>query len=555
MGSDPPDSDDDTPRALDQLNPRDELTGGFSRAAFDERLAVVFASAVEYGESLALLLIDVDHFADFNERHGRAAGDVALAAIRARISEALGVTDIVARLAEDEFAVLCRKAVGDYGAQLAQRLRTRISTYAIAIPGAEDAYFLNVSVGVCLFPASGITKAADFLAAAEACLRQAKQTGRDRVCVSSRRRTAGDDVKKLSTERLPRNNRTMLPFFLRRRSYMKVVKAITLREPSASRIAAGEETAGYKGFRTAYRGEILIVADEEPWYGLALAELVDVRPISPSMHAPLERGFAWVFANVVRITRFPVAHRSGLFTAEVPEGALPSAMQLLALSEQPVTPTASDQAVRVAVARELRMARAGMRTATRGFGELVAKNAAIDGHPEALKRFENAASRILTQTEDLIADMVRLDTFWRRELAPRTTDDDVIAAELGVSTVRTTWRRPRLDVLVVEDEPKMARGVQRSLSLDHDVRLANTKQEALAQLRERVPDVLLCDHRLDWQKTDDLFEYVRDNHPRVRRVLYSFSNLEVWHDLLHRKVVDAVVPKSAPRNALLSALF
>jgi CheY-like chemotaxis protein len=108
---------------------------------------------------------------------------------------------------------------------------------------------------------------------------------------------------------------------------------------------------------------------------------------------------------------------------------------------------------------------------------------------------------------------------------------------------------------VVEDEPKMARGVQRSLSVDHDVRIAASKLEALARLSEKVPDVLLCDHRLEWQKTDDLFEYVRDNHPRVRRVLYSFSHLEVWNDLLHRKLVDAVVPKSAPRNALLSALF
>jgi DNA-binding NarL/FixJ family response regulator len=107
----------------------------------------------------------------------------------------------------------------------------------------------------------------------------------------------------------------------------------------------------------------------------------------------------------------------------------------------------------------------------------------------------------------------------------------------------------------VEDEPKMARGLQRSLSTEHNVRVASSKRDALAQLRERAPHVLLCDHRLEWQKTDDLFEHVRDNYPRVRRVLYSFSHLEVWNDLLQRKLVDAVVPKSAPRNALLAALF
>ena len=173
---------------------------------------------------------------------------------------------------------------------------------------------------------------------------------------------------------------------------------------------------------------------------------------------------------------------------------------------------------------------------------------------ETLSRFAAAVREILTRTEDLVTDMVRLDPLWRRELAPPTTDADMLA-ELGSPGSPTTWPRPRLDILVVEDEPKMARGLQRSLSGDHDVRVASSKQEALVQLRERPPHVLLCDHRLDWQKTDDLFEHVRDNYPRVRRVLYSFSHMEVWNDLLQRKLVDAVVPKSAPRNALLAALF
>ena len=161
---------------------------------------------------------------------------------------------------------------------------------------------------------------------------------------------------------------------------------------------------------------------------------------------------------------------------------------------------------------------------------------------------------ILSQTEDLVTDMVRLDALWRRELAPPTTSTDVIG-ELGSSSAPASMRRSRLDILVVEDEPKMARGLQRSLSTEHNVRVASSKRDALAQLRERAPHVLLCDHRLEWQKTDDLFEHVRDNYPRVRRVLYSFSHLEVWNDLLQRKLVDAVVPKSAPRNALLAALF
>jgi CheY-like chemotaxis protein len=354
---------------------------------------------------------------------------------------------------------------------------------------------------------------------------------------------------------------------------MRVVKAIAVREPWASQIAGGATTTAYKSFRTPYRGEILIVSDEEPWYGLALAELADVQAITREMNAPLQRGYAWVFQNVMQVTRFMAMHRSGLYTVEVPEGALPSALQTPVFFGTPTSPAVSDEALKLAVAGELRLARAGLRRAHGGLRELsgwrpagASEAAAVaspaspagpeapEGSSETLHRFASVVQEILSKTEDLVTDMVRLDALWRRELAPPTTSVDMLA-ELGSSNSLASGRRSRLDILVVEDEPKMARGLQRSLSVDHNVRVASSKRDALAQLRERAPHVLLCDHRLEWQKTDDLFEHVRDNYPRVRRVLYSFSHLEVWNDLLQRKLVDAVVPKSAPRNALLAALF
>ena len=108
---------------------------------------------------------------------------------------------------------------------------------------------------------------------------------------------------------------------------MRVVKAVAVREPWASQIAAGATTTAFKSFRTPYRGEILIVCDEEPWYGVALAELMrrsgdhpgDGRAAAPRLRlgVPERR----------RVTRFPAVHRSGLYTVEVPEGALPETLQ------------------------------------------------------------------------------------------------------------------------------------------------------------------------------------------------------------------------------------
>src|SRR5579871_6172470 len=111
---------------------------------------------------------------------------------------------------------------------------------------------------------------------------------------------------------------------------MKVVKAVAVREPWASQIAAGATTTAFKSFRTPYRGEILIVCDEEPWYGVALAELYEVQAITREMNAPLQRGYAWQFRNVSALTRFPAMHRSGLYTVELPDGALPDALQVAA---------------------------------------------------------------------------------------------------------------------------------------------------------------------------------------------------------------------------------
>ena len=116
---------------------------------------------------------------------------------------------------------------------------------------------------------------------------------------------------------------------------MKVVKAIAVREPWASQIAAGATTTAFKSFRTPYRGEILIVSDDEPWYGVALAELSDVQAITREMNAPLQRGYAWVFRNVVQVTRFAAMHRSGLYSVEVPEGALPGELQAPIFAEAP----------------------------------------------------------------------------------------------------------------------------------------------------------------------------------------------------------------------------
>ncbi len=120
------------------------------------------------------------------------------------------------------------------------------------------------------------------------------------------------------------------------------MKALSIKHPWAEWIAAGSKTIETRTFAVSHRGPLLIcsskklddsasVPDEETrsWkYGhaLAVADLVDVRPMTPDdEHAACcfyEKGrFAWVLENVRRIDPFPVVGRLGLFDVELPAHA------------------------------------------------------------------------------------------------------------------------------------------------------------------------------------------------------------------------------------------
>jgi len=138
----------------------DPLTGLLNRRAFEERAARELARARRTGESFAALLIDVDHFKQINDRDGHAAGDEALVALAAALSDELREIDTVARIGGDEFAVLL-PATGATGARAtAERLRERSS--------------IPISIGTAVHGLDGLT--ADELArAADAALYHAKR--------------------------------------------------------------------------------------------------------------------------------------------------------------------------------------------------------------------------------------------------------------------------------------------------------------------------------------------------------------------------------------------
>lgn len=113
---------------------------------------------------------------------------------------------------------------------------------------------------------------------------------------------------------------------------MAVLKALSLKQPWANMIAAGEKTIETRRWPTDYRGPLLIVSSKTPdippaGCAVALATLVECRPMtrldeSAARCAVYSGAFAWVLRDIRRLKAFPVRGRLGIYDVVVEEGAL-----------------------------------------------------------------------------------------------------------------------------------------------------------------------------------------------------------------------------------------
>jgi diguanylate cyclase (GGDEF)-like protein len=154
----------------------DELTGVANRRGMLAALGRAFARATRSGHPLALLMVDIDHFKDVNDRHGHAGGDAALVRVARLLVDGVRLGDTVARWGGEEFCVLLPRCDEEGALHLAERLRA-----AVADSG-EPA--VTISVGVALVEPARETPS-QALVRADRALYKAKREGRDRVVVST----------------------------------------------------------------------------------------------------------------------------------------------------------------------------------------------------------------------------------------------------------------------------------------------------------------------------------------------------------------------------------
>jgi diguanylate cyclase (GGDEF)-like protein len=160
---------------LEELATRDGLTGIFNRRHWIDLAEREFARTKRAGRALSLLMIDVDHFKDFNDTWGHAMGDTVLRTVTDTISAMLRSSDIFGRVGGEEFAIILPETDAESATRIAERLR--IAVESATLSGSVP---ISISQGLSSISAEDQTLYS-LMRRSDRALYRAKDNGRNRV--------------------------------------------------------------------------------------------------------------------------------------------------------------------------------------------------------------------------------------------------------------------------------------------------------------------------------------------------------------------------------------
>ena len=158
----------------------DALTALPNKRAVTDTLKRMLAQAARSATPMALLMLDLDHFKNINDRYGHPIGDQALAGVGAALRAALRDSDFSGRNGGEEFTVILPETDTSGAINTAERIRSAIAE--ITIPGTD--VHLTASVGIAIYPDHGTTTER-LERLADAALYVAKRTGRNRIEIAA----------------------------------------------------------------------------------------------------------------------------------------------------------------------------------------------------------------------------------------------------------------------------------------------------------------------------------------------------------------------------------
>ena len=169
---------------LKELAIRDGLTGLFNHRHFKELLEREVARAGRYERTLSLIMVDVDHFKNYNDTHGHPAGDEVLKTLADIITTRLRAVDISARYGGEEFVILLPETERPGGTIVADDIRAQAENYPFKGRESQPLGKVTISLGLAQFP-DDADESSLLLKKADDALYRAKSEGRNRVVCTS----------------------------------------------------------------------------------------------------------------------------------------------------------------------------------------------------------------------------------------------------------------------------------------------------------------------------------------------------------------------------------
>ncbi len=169
--------------ALESQAMRDFLTGLYNKRYLNDYLKMEMSRAKRKKTKLAILMMDIDHFKNFNDQYGHETGDDILQEVGSFLKKHTRDYDAACRYGGEEFVIIMPGASVQTASQRAEILRQGVKTLSIVINN-EIISGINLSFGVAVYPDHGTTME-NLLEAADQALYQAKKQGRDQVCIAS----------------------------------------------------------------------------------------------------------------------------------------------------------------------------------------------------------------------------------------------------------------------------------------------------------------------------------------------------------------------------------
>ncbi|NIQ98192.1 MAG: diguanylate cyclase [Desulfuromonadales bacterium] len=167
------------------LSMTDELTGLANRRHFQEILEREKRQAERYKGKFSIVMLDIDHFKNYNDTHGHLTGDAALKEVAGLLLENTRGVDLVARFGGEEFVILLSQTDCAGGVRVAEKIRSAV--HEMQFPGeaaSQPGRSMTVSLGVTTYPDHGL-HLEELLNLADTALYRAKKSGRNRVAMIS----------------------------------------------------------------------------------------------------------------------------------------------------------------------------------------------------------------------------------------------------------------------------------------------------------------------------------------------------------------------------------